>query len=291
MPDLPKSAREMLERGKGFLRDRGHEEWRLEAELLVAHALGLDRMGLFLALERPLEETEVARGRELLSRRARGEPVAYLVGEREFYGRGFEVGPGVLVPRPETELLVDLARAHVRERLYPAGGPSILDLGTGSGCLAVTLALEIEGARVEAIDASSEALAYAMRNAARLGADVAFHEDDGFAPFAGREALFDLIVSNPPYVRPDERDDLPTDVREHEPASALFAPEGEPDHWVGRVVREGLALLKDGGVALVELGHDQAPRVAEKLRARDLRFRLHEDLAGIERVLELEKPG
>ncbi len=280
----------MLERGKAFLRQKGLEEWRLEAELLVSHALGLERLGLFLALDRPILPDEIARGRDLLVRRSKGEPVAYLIGSREFYARDFEVAPGVLIPRPETELLIDLARERCRERVFPAGGPAVLDLGTGSGVLAVTLALEIKGSKVCASDVSAKALAVALRNAAKHSADVEFFEGDGFAPFVDSAMRFDLILSNPPYIRAEDRDGLPADVRDFEPAIALFAPPGDPDHWVGRVVREGLLLLKDGGLALIELGHDQAERVAQKLGARRLKFRLHKDLAGIERVLEISKP-
>ncbi len=280
----------MLDRGRAFLKDKGLEEWRLEAELLVAHALGLPRLGLFLELERPPTPSEVQVGRELLVRRSRGEPVAYLIGYREFYTREFEVGAGVLIPRPETEGIVDLAKQRLKERLFPSGGPAILDLGTGSGVLGVTLALEISGASVVATDRSPEALEFAMRNAAKLGADVEFFEGDGFAPLIERDRRFDLIVSNPPYIRPEERMNLPADVRDFEPETALFAPAGDPDHWVGRFVREGLALLKDGGIALIELGYDQSERLAGKLEPRGLSFKFHEDLAGIERVLELAAP-
>ncbi|MEO0651049.1 MAG: peptide chain release factor N(5)-glutamine methyltransferase [Planctomycetota bacterium] len=276
----------MLDRGREFLERKGLEEWRLEAELLVAHALGLSRLDLFLQLERPVEEREIAAARDLLVRRSKHEPVAYLTGEREFYGRGFHVGPGVLVPRPETELIVDLVRERARETLYPSGGPRVLDVGTGSGCLAATLALELSGAVVDAIDISPEAVGIAMDNAARLGADVTFHEGDGLSPWAGESHRFDFLVSNPPYIDPAERESLPADVRDHEPAQALFAPSGEPDHWAERLVREGLPLLRSGGALFVELGYDQAARLRERL-PKSFGPRFHADLGGIERVLEV----
>jgi len=277
----PRTAREMLELGRTFLARKGVEGARREAELVVAHALGLDRLGLFLALERPLARDEIARGRELLTRRGKHEPAAYLTGRREFYGRTFHVGPGVLVPRPETELLVARARARAAGR----AGLTLLDLGTGSGCLAVTLALELAGARVTAIDCSARALEYARANAARLQAEVEFLEGDGLAPVAARR--FDLVVSNPPYVDPAARATLAPEVREHEPPEALFAPAGRPDHWAEHLARAARALLAPGGSLLVELGFDQAPRLRAALAELGLPLTFTRDLERVERVLEV----
>ncbi|MEZ5976616.1 MAG: peptide chain release factor N(5)-glutamine methyltransferase [Planctomycetota bacterium] len=285
--DAPRTLRDMAARGREFLERHGDAEARLDAELLVARAVGLDRLKLFLALDRPVDAEEVARARELLVRRAKGEPTAYILGEREFYRRPFVVDRRVLVPRPETEHVVDRAREYVRTRVYPSGGPRVLDVGTGSGCLAVTLALELPGANVVAVDVSAEALAVARENAERLGADVGFLEGDGLAPareLGGR--AFDLVVSNPPYVDARERDELQKEVREHEPHVALFAPDGDPDHWVLRLAREAPALLAPGGLLLVELGYDQWERVGDAIE----NARVHKDLAGIPRVLEWAKP-
>ena len=275
----PRTAREMLARAGAFLARKGVESPQREAEHLVAHALGLVRLQLFLSLDRPLERAEIQRGRELVVRRGKREPTAYLLGKREFYGRDFEVGPGVLVPRPETELLVDRARALLAGRT----SPRIADVGTGSGCLAVTLALELPGSRVVAVELSPPALGYARRNAQRHGAAVEFHLGDGFAPL---ERSFDLIVSNPPYVDPAERDELAPEVREHEPPEALFAPPGDPDHWVRRLVGGARERLADGGWLLVELGPAQAARL-EGWLPREPGWRLHRDLERIERVLEV----
>lgn len=275
----PRTAREMLARASAFLARKGVEAPQREAEHLVAHALGLDRLRLFLSLDRPLERGEVARGRELVVRRGRREPTAYLLGKREFYGREFEVGRGVLVPRPETELLVDRARALL------AGGtaPRIADVGTGSGCLAVTLALELPGSRVAAVELAPPALEYARRNAQRHGAVIEFHLGDGLAPLEGS---FDLIVSNPPYVDPAERDGLAPEVREHEPPEALFAPPGDPDHWVRRLVREGCQRLAPGGWLLIEIGAGQGARL-ERWMPHAPPWRVHRDLERVERVLEV----
>jgi release factor glutamine methyltransferase len=272
----------MLARAREFLARKSLPEARLDAELLVAHALGLDRLRLFLALDRPVSAREVESARELLVRRARREPTAHLTGRREFYGRSFAVTRDVLVPRPESELLVDRARALAAGR----AGLCAADVGTGSGCLAVTLALELESARVAAVDVSAAALEVARSNAARLGAAVEWREGDG--PPALRDlAPFDLVLSNPPYVRPEEADALEPEVHEHEPALALFLPEGAPDHWLVRLLDEAVPLLAPGGALLVELGASQATRALELARERGHAARTERDLAGIERVLEL----
>lgn len=277
----PRTAREMLELGRAFLAKKGVEGAAREAEHLVAHALGLDRLGLFLALDRPLTRDEVVRGRELLTRRGKREPAAYLTGAREFYGRVFKVGPGVLVPRPETELLVDRARALAGARK----GLTVLDLGTGSGCLAVTLALELADARVTAVELSARALEYARANAERLGATVEFLEGDGLAPVDGRR--FDLVLSNPPYVDPAARTSLAPEVAEHEPPEALFAPQGRPDHWAEHLARAARARLAPGGSMLIELGFDQAPRLRVALADLGLPLAFTRDLERVERVLEV----
>jgi release factor glutamine methyltransferase len=280
--EVPRTAREMLARARDFLARKDVPEARLEAELLVAHALGADRLRLFMALDRPVEQDEIARARELLARRARGEPCAYLLGRREFYGRPFAVGPGVLVPRPETELVVDRARELCAGRQAPRIG----ELGTGSGCIAITLALELPGARVRAVELSAAALEWARRNARALGADVELEQGDGILALAAH-GPYDVLVSNPPYVDPADAGELLRDVREHEPVEALFAPAGDPDHWVRRLLDEGRALLAPGGALLVELSFDQAPRVRALCAERGLVPTLVRDLAGVERVLEL----
>jgi release factor glutamine methyltransferase len=272
-PEAPRTAGDMVRMAREFLGRKGVEASRLEAELLVAHALGLDRLKLFLQLDRPVNGAEVDRARDLLVRRGRREPTAYIVGSREFYGRPFRVGPGVLIPRPETELLVDRARELAPRR--------IADLGTGSGCIAVTLALEIEGAEVVAIERSAEALAFARANAEALAANVRFVEGDFLEALELEPDRFDLLVGNPPYVDPKDRGTLAPEVVEHEPAAALFAPADDPDFWVRTLLERSSRWLAPGGVLLVELGAGQADR----LRASRAKF--HRDLAGIERVLEI----
>ncbi len=294
----PRTVGEMVLRGRAFLERKGVESARLEAELLVACALGMERLELFLQLDRPVAAEEIGRARDHLVRRASGEPCAYITGTREFYGRPFAVGPAVLIPRPETELLVDLAR----ERLAPgeprggpsaaAGGPDgglrVADVGTGSGCLAITLALELAGSRVTACDVSEPALELARRNARDLGARVDFVLGDGLAALErARIGELDLLVCNPPYVDPAEASALQPEVRDHEPAQALFVPAGDPDCWLRRLLDEVPRRLRPGGLLLVELGLGQAERAAELARSRGLEPCLHPDLAGVPRALEV----
>lgn len=283
-PATPRTAREMLAMSRAFLERKGLGNPRLEADLLVAHALGLARLQLYMRMDQPLLAEEVDRARDLLVRRGRREPTAYIVGRREFYGRDFAVGPGVLVPRPETELLVDRAR----ELLAGRTAPRVLDVGTGSGCIAVTLALEVPGAEVHAVDLSAEALDFARRNAEALGAGVTLHQGDGLeiARRVAAERPFDLLVSNPPYVEPGEAPELEEEVRAHEPALALYAPEGDPDRWARELCALAPRVLAPGGALLVELGHRQGAR-ARGYAGPDAV--VHDDLAGVPRVLEVRR--
>lgn len=286
---LPRNAAEMVALGRDFLARNGREEARLEAEHLVAHAMGCDRLRLYLALERPVERGEIERARELLVQRAQGVPVAYLTGVREFYGRPFQVGPGCLVPRPETELLIDLAREWAGLRAEEAAAPVVGEFGTGSGCLAVTLALELE-AQVHASELSADALGWARANGEKLGAAVDWIEADGLAALLqSAPEGFDLLVSNPPYIDPEQPAGLEPDVRAHEPAQALFSPAGDPDHWVRQLLERGAPCLREGGELLVELGLGQGERVAQLARSHGLEAELRDDLAGIPRVLRCRR--
>lgn len=290
----PRTAGEVLERSRAFLAAKGVEGARLDAELLVAEAVGLDRLGLFMAIDRPVVASEIDRARDTLVRRAAGEPTAYILGRREFYGRNFAVGPAVLIPRPETELLVDKARDSAAA-LIEAGceAPRICDLGTGSGCIAITLALEVKTARVLAIDLSPEAIAMANANAEALEVPperLGFRTGDAFEQLAAvAPGGVDLVVSNPPYIDRKAGAELEADVRAHEPDLALFAPDGDPDYWVRRLIEERAKWLAPGGKLLVELGFDQAPRVVALAAAAGAEIVIHEDLAGIPRLVECSR--
>src|SRR5580698_6750018 len=198
-----------------YLGDHGSSSARLDSELLCAQALGLRRIDLYLQFDRPLDEQELTSIRELIRRRGKGEPVAYITGTREFYGRPFTVTPAVLIPRPDTETLVQQAIAYLRDR--PGAELRVADLGTGSGCIAITLGAEVPGMRVFATDVSAAALEVARGNASALGIEVECIEGSWADALEG---AFDLIVSNPPYVTTAELAAVDRDVRDFEPRGA-----------------------------------------------------------------------
>lgn len=262
-------------------RARGIENPRLDAELLVAHALRIDRMRVILDADRPLEGAELAKLRDLVKRRRSFEPIAYLRGEREFYGLKFRVDKRVLVPRPDTETLVDaaLARsAHVSMSMRQ------LDLCTGSGCVAVAMARQRPTAKVWASDLSPDALAVARDNALRLGAyNVAFFQSDLFAAFGGKR--FDVITANPPYIASAEIETLMPDVRDHEPRLALDGGADGLD-LVRRIVHEAPDHLVPGGLLAMEIGAGEAPATVALYEERGFQdVRVHRDIARIERVV------
>jgi len=257
-----------------------------EAALLLGHVLGWNEARVMARGDETLAADARRRFQTLLERRLTGEPVAYLLGEREFYGRPFRVDRRVLIPRPETEHLVEEALAALVG--VEAARPRVLDVGTGSGCLAVTLALEAPAARVTACDLSPAALAVAAGNARRLGAEARFLAADLTAPL--RLHRFDLVVSNPPYVDPAAAPELSPEVVNHEPALALFADAG------GRAVIRRLleacgAGLAPGARLFLEVGHDQAAAITELAAASGLQSEgVTRDYAGIPRVVRLRRP-
>jgi release factor glutamine methyltransferase len=258
-----------------YFKTHGVESPRLDAELLLAHALGARRIDLYLRFDQPLQADERAGFRELVRRRARERvPVAYLTGTREFWSRALRVTPDVLIPRPETEVLVQLAAKLAPRRAA--------DIGVGSGAIALALALELPELQLEGVDVSEAALAIARENLAAHGVAerVTLRYGRGLAPLQGR---FDLIASNPPYVPSAELDQLAPELR-HEPRIAL---DGGPDGL--DVVRELVAgageKLVPGGHLLLEIGADQAERTRELLRAAGAAaVEIHPDLAGRARV-------
>lgn len=287
-------AEEALRKGTEFLRSLGVESARLEMEIILAEVLELDRLGLYLNLSRRLSAAEREASRAMLARRRNREPLAYILGRREFYGFSFAVSPAVLVPRPETELLVDLTLEWLAGW---SGGraPLMADIGTGSGAIAIAAALVQEQRGLPgpwiATDVSAAALEVARENAAALGAGerVEFREGSLYEPIP---EVFDLIVSNPPYIAEGERASLMPEVAAHEPGLALFSGASGLGH-LEALVAGAPARLQPGGVLLMEIGHTQRAAVealiagTEGLEAPTF----HRDLTGVARVVRVARAG
>lgn len=266
---------------------RGLDTPRLDADLLVAHALGLTRIKLFLDLDRPLIEQELTAIRALVERRRKFEPIAYILGQREFYGHRFEVTKDVLIPRPDTETLVERALKLLAKDL-PEG--AVLDLCTGSGAIAVSVALGSDR-KVVATDLSREALAVAERNvrAHGLSERVELLHGDLFDALEA-PASFAGITVNPPYIGADEMATLQPDVRDHEPHLALNAG-ADALSFYRRVASDAPRFLAARGALLVEVGMGQAEGVRALFEAVGLvDLAIHRDLGGIERVVEARAP-
>jgi release factor glutamine methyltransferase len=268
-----------------WLTGKGSEAPRLEAEVLLAHVRGCQRIALYTAFDTPVAEAERGRFRELVKRRGEGEPVAYLVGSREFFSLPFRVTPAVLVPRPETEGLV----IRVLDLCRPQAGPRIVDVGTGSGAIAITLAKHLPKASITATDVSSAALAVARDNAARQGVAerIEFLECD-LLDHPQAAGPWDVIVSNPPYVREDEFESLPRDVRLHEPKAALVSgPTGV--EIIERLAALAAARLVPGGWLFCEIGPAAA---AEAVLARQTGLTAEPtiaDFAGLPRIVHARR--
>lgn len=264
--------------------DRG----RLDSETLLLHVVGKNKAWLLAHSEDELPECEAVRFLELIERRHAGEPIQYITGETEFYGLPFRVTPDVLIPRPETEHLVEKALA------LASGIPQlrILDIGTGSGAIAVALAHHLPDGQITALDISTTALAIARDNADRNGVAnrVRFLESDLLAAVARDQEQFDLIISNPPYVPTADRDSLSVEVRDHEPALALFAGKDGLDIY-RRLIPAALQSLAPCGHLLLEIGYGQSEAIAAMLQgAGFIRIEFVPDLQGIPRVACAQRP-
>ena len=254
---------------------------RLTAELVIAHVLSVEREHLYAHDDRVLNEQELQMLEDRLYDRISGVPLQYIVGRQEFYGRYFRVNPAVLIPRPETEYIIEAVLDIQGTRGLPPRPLSMIDVGTGSGCIAVTLALELPGTQVFAGDVSFEALLVARENAATLGAPVRFVCMDVLDAIQTR---FDFIVSNPPYVRRSELPRLQREVREHEPHVALFSPEDELAIY-RRLIVGAEEMLKSGGHVIMEVGIGMDERVLSLFGPRWDALPTKTDLQGIPRTV------
>jgi release factor glutamine methyltransferase len=278
---------EALHHAEHRLREAGVPEPALDAELLLRHVLGWDRAAVIARRADTVPATEEKTLFALVDERAARRPLQHVTGTQAFWRHEFLITPDVLVPRPETEILVEAAL----ELMRGLEAPVVVDVGTGSGCIALSIAAERPDADVHAVDISAAALAVVRENARRLGQTrVELHEGDLLEPVAHLGGKVDIVVSNPPYVDPGELPSLAPEVRDHEPRQALLAPDG-PYGIYGRLADASCRLLRPGGHLLAEVGRGMAETVAETFRAAGLSgIQTRADLAGIPRVVSGHRP-
>ena len=287
MTDAVWTIQRLLAWTTDFFRERGIESPRLDAEVLLSALLGRDRMYLYVHFDEPLEPEELARFRGYVKERAAHVPLAYVLGRREFMGLDFRVTRDTLIPRPDTELLVQCAVDFLRARAAEGRDDlTLADIGTGTGAIALSVLHYTEGTRADVVDISHAAAEVARENAERLGLAerIEVHVGDLTAPLAGRS--YDVILSNPPYIPTADIATLMPEVRSHEPHLAL---DGGRDGLTiyRRLAADAPALLRDGGMLAVEVGINEARDVAAlmEMHARIVRTEIHKDLGGIERVV------
>lgn len=278
---------EVLTKTTQFFKEKNFHSPRLDAELLLAHGLGLERIQLYLKFDQPLSEVELARCRDLVRRRTQGEPIAYILGHRDFYGRRFKVSSATLIPRPETEHLVEEALAWFQS--HNLTQVKFADLGTGTGCIGLTLLAEMPEAQAVLVDVSAEALAVAKENAEALGVSdrVEFvHMDAGqWLSEQAEKASFDAILSNPPYIAEDDPA-VEAMVKKYEPHLALFAKQqglALLQDWTAKAV----PVLKDKGLCIMEMGCTQAAQMLDSLESLTAykEVRVIKDLSGHDRLI------
>ena len=271
-----------------YFQEKGIEQPRPAAEILLAHVLHCARIDLYLRYDQPLNQVELSQFRTLIQRRSQREPVAYIVGQREFWSLAFKVTPDVLIPRPETERLVEI----ILEQYGPETRLDLLDLGVGSGAISVALSTERPGWRIWATDVSPQALAVAQGNARYHGRgdQIRLFAGNWFAPISERGVLFDIIVSNPPYISSVDMLTLEPEVRQYEPVLALDGGQ-QGTTCLGHLIDAAPAYLKPGGQLFLEIGFDQGPAVTELGQAGDAwdKVAIHKDYGHRDRVARLVK--
>ncbi len=277
---------DVLDKTIQFFKEKKLDSPRLDAELLIAHALKLERMQLYMKYEAPLSETEVAACREVVRRRSHGEPVAYITGDKGFYGHIFSVGAGVLIPRPETEHLVELALEFIKEKKIL--NPRILDLGAGSGCIGFSVLKNQADAILVSVEKSAEAFAYLQKNCDALGlqerVDLKLASANDL--IADQLGNFDIILANPPYIAADDPA-LEAAVKKFEPAAALFA-EGNGLQLLLAWSKQFSGLLKTPGLMAFEMGYLQAAEMRGHFSALNIfnTVEIVKDLSGLDRIVK-----
>lgn len=286
-------VKEVFEKSVQFLRDRNIESPRLETELLIASVLKTDRIGIYLKYEAPLTELEVSSLRELIVRKSKGEPTAYLLGEKCFYNRVFKVGSGVLIPRPETEMIVEEVVSQL-PKMKCAEDPQVVDWGAGSGCIGLSIGLEYPKAHVTLVERSSEAFLYCRQNYENL---VGLEDRKRFQLLNGSvedwscDKRMDVIVGNPPYIDPRDPDVAPM-VKQFEPPEALFSDKGglqTLSSWLDKAVE----CLAPEGHLYFEIGHKQGPEVLELFKSRNVfcNVEILKDFNKRDRIVKAVKNG
>jgi release factor glutamine methyltransferase len=284
---VPFSIANVILEAAQTLRNAGVPEARRDASVLLAHLLGCDRTFIISHAEDPVSDDVLSSLKQLVERRAQGEPIQYITGSQEFFSLDFEVTRDVLIPRPETELIVEIALDLIRKDQTSA---LVCDVGTGSGCIAISILRNRPQARAVAIDVSRNAIAVARRNARRHSVDdrMTFVVSDCFEAIS-KTPTFDLVVSNPPYVHEQTVPYLQREVRDYEPRIAL-TPGGDGLSMIRRLLSESPLVIKSGGYLLIEMGFDQGDAVLRLVDTKIWRLLdTHKDLQGIPRTLTLQK--
>ena len=272
MSSKPWTIKNLLKVTTDYLKKNKIDSPRLSAEILLAHQLNTSRVKLYLDFDRPLNDEEISGYRSLIRRRLNREPIQYLAGRQEFWSLEFIVGMEVLIPRPESELLVEQAIALCREeRLTETRSPGILDLGTGCGALAISIARELENARIWACDISGDALNIADLNARKHAVEsrIEFLQGDLWQPVMDQGLTFDIILSNPPYIDSDAFDHLAPEVRDHEPRLALDGREGGM-FYIEKIIKKGTDYLNPGGWILLEMDPEQTQKAMGLIEENNL---------------------
>lgn len=287
---IHRTCLEILNRAVEKLRSEGIDRPRTNAELLLGAVLDAKKIDIYLNRDRILTPQQVEKFNQLIQERISGKPPQYIIGNTEFFGLEFEVNQSVLIPRPETETLVEAVIEHLKD----CSQPKIIDLGTGSGAIAVNLAKNLDSSFVFATDISPDALKVAKRNAERHGVEsqIEFVCGDLFDPLEGKklEKTIDCVVSNPPYVSKDEFGHLPKEVKDYEPIVALRTDEEGPS-FHKKIIEGSLDFLKEGGILALEVGLGQANKVADLVRdCGDFKnAEIKKDLGGIDRIVIAHK--
>ncbi|MGD8370244.1 MAG: peptide chain release factor N(5)-glutamine methyltransferase [Syntrophobacterales bacterium] len=288
MPEESWTVLKLLDWTTDYFKKNNVAEPRASAEVLLAHVLSQDRLFLYLNFDRPMEAEELAAYRASIKRRLTGEPSQYITGNQEFWSLPLRVSPDVLIPRPETEVLVETVLDFVRHELDSEINSPIMDLGTGSGAIAIALARELPETEIVAVDVSLPALKLAQNNAHLNQVDRKIHFlcSDMFSGFSPGWQKFAVVVTNPPYVSQAEFAELPPEIRDYEPRHAL---DGGPDGLsaIRRIIQEAPTVLYQKGALVMEMGADQAESVSALVKASQQyeSCRIIKDYSGIDRVL------